>query len=99
MLKGATARRYAEAVFEIGVEQGTVDRWRADLSLIAEYLGDHSLAFGTGIRRWPPVVPVLEPIVVVPVRTSAVTDRPAAPWTTRSSTPAATSGVVSSRVM
>ena len=48
MLKGATARRYAEAVFEIGVEQGTVDRWRADLSLIAEYLGDHSLAFILG---------------------------------------------------
>jgi F-type H+-transporting ATPase subunit delta len=35
VLKGATARRYAEAVFEIGAEQGTVDRWRDDLSVIA----------------------------------------------------------------
>lgn len=48
MLKGATARRYAEAVFEIGVEQGTVDRWRDDLGLITEYFGDHSLAFILG---------------------------------------------------
>ena len=48
MLKGATARRYAEAVFEIGVEQGTVDRWRTDLSTIAEYFGDHSLSFILG---------------------------------------------------
>lgn len=48
MLKGATARRYAEAVFEIGAEQGTVDRWRDDLSMIAEYFGDHSLAFILG---------------------------------------------------
>jgi F-type H+-transporting ATPase subunit delta len=48
VLKGATARRYAEAVFEIGVEQGTVDRWREDLSTIAEYFGDHSLAFILG---------------------------------------------------
>src|SRR5215470_919133 len=47
-LKGATARRYAEAVFEIGVEQGTVDRWRSDLSVIAEYFGDHSLSFILG---------------------------------------------------
>ncbi len=53
MLKGATARRYAEAVFEIGVEQGTVDRWRADLSLIAEYLGDHSLVFILGEPNIP----------------------------------------------
>jgi F-type H+-transporting ATPase subunit delta len=48
VLKGATARRYAEAVFEIGTEQGTVDRWRDDLSVIAEYFGDHSLAFILG---------------------------------------------------
>jgi F-type H+-transporting ATPase subunit delta len=48
VLKGATARRYAEAVFGIGTEQGTVDRWRDDLSLIAEYFGDHSLAFVLG---------------------------------------------------
>ncbi len=45
MLKGATARRYAEAVFEMAVEQNTVDRWLQDLRLIAEYLSDHRLVF------------------------------------------------------
>ncbi|MGZ3673048.1 MAG: ATP synthase F1 subunit delta [Ktedonobacterales bacterium] len=45
MLKGATARRYAQAVFEIGVEQGTVDRWREDLRTLAEYYGDRHLIF------------------------------------------------------
>lgn len=45
MLKGATARRYAQAVFEIGVEQGTVDRWRDDLRTLAEYYGDRHLLF------------------------------------------------------
>ena len=42
---GATARRYAEAVFEIGVQEGTIDRWRDDLHLLAEYLGNRRLAF------------------------------------------------------
>lgn len=42
---GATARRYAEAVFEIGVQEETVDRWRDDLRLLAEYLGNRRLAF------------------------------------------------------
>lgn len=45
MLKGATARRYAQAVFEIGVEQGTVDRWRDNLRTLAEYYGDRHLQF------------------------------------------------------
>ena len=45
MLKGATARRYAQAVFEIGVEQGTVDRWRDDLRTLAEYFGNKRLLF------------------------------------------------------
>lgn len=45
MLKGATARRYAEAVFELGVEKNTVDRWLQDLRLIAEYFSDHRLTF------------------------------------------------------
>lgn len=45
MLKGATARRYAQAVFEIGVEQGTVDRWRDDVRTLAEYYGDRHLSF------------------------------------------------------
>jgi F-type H+-transporting ATPase subunit delta len=45
VLKGATARRYAEAVFELGVEQNTVDRWLQDLQLIADYFSDHRLIF------------------------------------------------------
>lgn len=42
---GATARRYAEAVFEIGVQEETIDRWRDDLRLLAEYFGNRHLAF------------------------------------------------------
>ncbi len=45
MLKGAVARRYADAVFEIGAQQETVDRWRDDLRVLAEYLGNRRLAF------------------------------------------------------
>jgi F-type H+-transporting ATPase subunit delta len=45
VLKGATARRYAEAVFELGVEKNSVDRWLQDLRLITEYLSDHRLIF------------------------------------------------------
>jgi F-type H+-transporting ATPase subunit delta len=45
VLKGAVARRYADAVFEIGAQQETVDRWRADLGVIAEYFGNRRLAF------------------------------------------------------
>jgi F-type H+-transporting ATPase subunit delta len=45
VLKGAVARRYAQAVFEIGVEQKTVDRWLEDLGVIAEYFGYRRLAF------------------------------------------------------
>ncbi|HEU4783927.1 MAG TPA: ATP synthase F1 subunit delta [Ktedonobacterales bacterium] len=45
MLKGATARRYAEAAFELGVEENTVDRWLQDLRLIADYFSDHRLIF------------------------------------------------------
>lgn len=45
MLKGPVARRYAEAVFEIGVQQETIDRWHDDLGTLAEYLGNRRLAF------------------------------------------------------
>ena len=45
MLKGATARRYAEAVFEIGEQSETIERWRDDLRLLADYFGNHRLAF------------------------------------------------------
>lgn len=45
MLKGPVARRYAEAVFEIGAQQETIDRWHEDLRTLAEYLGNRRLAF------------------------------------------------------
>ncbi len=45
MLKGATARRYAQAVFEIAAESGNVDRWRQDVRTIADYLGNKRLLF------------------------------------------------------
>jgi F-type H+-transporting ATPase subunit delta len=45
MLKGAVARRYAEAVFDLGVQEGTLDRWQSDLHLIAEALGNRKLSF------------------------------------------------------
>jgi F-type H+-transporting ATPase subunit delta len=45
MLKGATARRYAQAVFELATEQRTQERWLADLRAIEEYFGNRQLAF------------------------------------------------------
>lgn len=45
MLKGAVARRFAEAVMEIAVQQGTVDRWLTDVRLIGEAFGNRRLAF------------------------------------------------------
>lgn len=46
MLKGAVARRYAEAVMEIASQQpGTLDRWLADVRLIGEAFGNRHLAF------------------------------------------------------
>ena len=45
MLKGAVARRYAEAVFDLGVQQGTLDRWQSDLHLIAEAYSNRRLSF------------------------------------------------------
>ncbi len=52
MLKGAVARRYAEAVFDLGVQQGTLDRWLSDLRLIAEAYSNRKLAF---ILRQPKI--------------------------------------------
>jgi F-type H+-transporting ATPase subunit delta len=45
VLKGAIARRYAEAAFELGVEHQTLDRWLNDLRTIADYLGARQLTF------------------------------------------------------
>jgi F-type H+-transporting ATPase subunit delta len=48
VLKGPVARRYAEAVFEIGVESNTVDAWLQDVRLIAEYFTNRQLIFILG---------------------------------------------------
>jgi F-type H+-transporting ATPase subunit delta len=53
MLKGAVARRYAEAVFDLGVQQGTLDRWQSDLHLIAEAYSNRKLSF---ILRQPRIL-------------------------------------------
>jgi F-type H+-transporting ATPase subunit delta len=45
VLKGAVARRYAEAVMEIAQQQGSVERWLADVRLIGEAFGNRQLAF------------------------------------------------------
>jgi len=45
VLTGATARRYAEAVFEIAQESGTIERWHQDILTIGEYFGDRHLVF------------------------------------------------------
>jgi F-type H+-transporting ATPase subunit delta len=52
VLKGAIARRYAEAVMEIAQSDQSVDRWLADIQLIGEAFGDRHLAF---ILREPKV--------------------------------------------
>jgi len=48
MSNAGVARRYAEAAFEISVEQQALDRWRADIGVIAEYFGNHQLKFILG---------------------------------------------------
>ena len=39
-LRGASARRYAEAVFELAQEQGKLDEWGNDLATIAGFVGE-----------------------------------------------------------
>ncbi|HUP27037.1 MAG TPA: F0F1 ATP synthase subunit delta [Chloroflexia bacterium] len=39
-LRGTAARRYAQAVFDIGKETGTLDRWLSDLKVISSVFGD-----------------------------------------------------------
>ena len=48
MLTGPVARRYAEAVFEIGVQDNSVDAWLTDVRLIAEYFTNRQLIFILG---------------------------------------------------
>lgn len=44
MAKAVSARRYAQAVFEIALESKELERWQADLHVIAEALGTPRLA-------------------------------------------------------
>jgi F-type H+-transporting ATPase subunit delta len=48
VLTGPVARRYAEAVFEIGKDDNTVDAWLQDVRLIAEYFTNRQLIFILG---------------------------------------------------
>jgi F-type H+-transporting ATPase subunit delta len=52
VIKSATARRYAEAVFELALESNQVDSWRTDLETLASYFGNKRLQF---ILREPKV--------------------------------------------
>ncbi len=44
-LKGAVARRYAEAVFDLGRDNNSVARWQQDLRFLAEVFRDRRLLF------------------------------------------------------
>jgi F-type H+-transporting ATPase subunit delta len=44
-LKAAVARRYAEAVFDLARESNTVERWRADIQTLNDYLTNRRLLF------------------------------------------------------
>jgi len=41
-VRGAAARRYAQAVFEIAKESGTLDKWLADLKTMNSLFGDQA---------------------------------------------------------
>jgi F-type H+-transporting ATPase subunit delta len=43
--KATSARRYADAAFELATESNTYDRWLADVRTIGAYFGDKRLAF------------------------------------------------------
>jgi F-type H+-transporting ATPase subunit delta len=45
VLRGAVARRYASAVFDLSLRNETVDRWLSDIQLIAEAFSNRKLAF------------------------------------------------------
>lgn len=44
MAKAVSARRHAQAVFELALEKGDLDKWQADLEIIATVLKDAQLA-------------------------------------------------------
>lgn len=52
-LRGASARRYAEAVFELAAEQGKLDEWGNDLATIAGFIGEADVARMLSSSRVP----------------------------------------------
>src|SRR3990170_2675222 len=66
------ARRYAEAAFEIGKSDGTLETWERDLATLAEALGD------PGLRRLVehPAVPFAEKEKVLKRVATGVADEP-----------------------
>ena len=44
MARGASARRYAQAVFAIALEQGEPDRWLDDLALLSDSVANEEFA-------------------------------------------------------
>ena len=44
MARGASARRYAQAVFAIALEQGEPDRWLDDLALLSDSMANEEFA-------------------------------------------------------
>ncbi len=44
MTRGASARRYAQAIFAIALEQGEPDRWLDDLALLADAMANSEFA-------------------------------------------------------
>lgn len=44
MARGASARRYAQAVFAIALDQGEPDRWLDDLALLADAMANEDFA-------------------------------------------------------
>jgi F-type H+-transporting ATPase subunit delta len=43
-LRGATARRYAQAVFDLAKDSNTLDQWLADLKAVSAVFGSHGAA-------------------------------------------------------
>lgn len=50
----ASARRYAEAVFDLAVETDTLDSWSADLRTLADFVSERDVAGILGSNRVPP---------------------------------------------
>jgi F-type H+-transporting ATPase subunit delta len=43
-LASSAAKRYAQALFSLGLERGTLDAWQSDLTLLANLVGDGRVA-------------------------------------------------------